>query len=699
MTTITQQLDSARATAKGPIGPWVANLITHSTNTRFADDLELVRRHRPPIVITALGSPKPALQVVHDYGGLVFADVVNFNLARKAAAAGVDGLACISAGAGGHTGHLSAFAFISAVREFFDGWIVVGGGIADGAGIAGAIAAGADFVYMGTRFLPSLESRAVQQYKQMVVDCGPDDVIVSAAITGTAASWLAPSLQACGMDPRALDAAAARNYDTRGGDAYKRWRDLWACGQGLQVIRAIEPVAAIVQRLEEEYVRASARFRALAGDSDMTTRVYLLGGYQTDFADNWARNGMEIADMMRHTVHAAAWPRRSSSRRTSKWRTSATSPRSCSAIRVISAGCSLRAIRRSPVCPRRVTKARAPREVSRYSRLRRISKRVGTGSRRCSASSRCATCRASRLRNSSAGRRCGPATSIRKRAIPWPRVFSDVADEYDRRFGLKSGASGAHRGDQLRQRPAQSQRADAPLGIQRAQLHAGRDRQPDDRRPHPQAGLRPDHRRRGDRVPRERSARPRARQAARHRPRSASLHQGLGTSHGADHLRGESDARARASPTCSRTCAAQSPMRSERAGIAGVEQLDGIETHDCFTSTEYMAIDHFGITAPGQSWRAIEEGEIEIGGRIPVNPERRTHRRGPSGRRDRRAHGARLLQADDGNGRRVSGRRREDVRDAQHRRQRDDDGQPDYRASRLSQVAKRQRRLDILALR
>ena len=266
MATITQQLDIARATAQGPIGPWVANLITHSTNTRFADDLALVRRYKPPVVITALGSPKPAMQVVHDYGGLVFADVVNLNLARKAAAAGVDGLACISAGAGGHTGHLSAFAFISAVREFFDGWIVVGGGIADGAGIAGAIAAGADFVYMGTRFVPSLESRAVQQYKQMVVDCGPDDLIVSAAITGTPASWLVPSLQACGMDPRTLDSAATRNYDTGSSDALKRWRDLWACGQGLQVIRSIEPVATIVQRLEEEYIRASTRFRALAGE-------------------------------------------------------------------------------------------------------------------------------------------------------------------------------------------------------------------------------------------------------------------------------------------------------------------------------------------------------------------------------------------------------------------------------------------------
>lgn len=57
-----------------------------------------------------------------------------------------------------------------------------------------------------------------------------------------------------------------------------------------------------------------------------------------------------------------------------------------------------------------------------------------------------------------------------------------------------------------------------------------------------------------------------------------------------------------------------------RAGIVGVSDLQGIETHDCFTTTEYMAIDHFGITAPGESWRAVEEGEIEIGGRIPVNP-------------------------------------------------------------------------------
>ncbi|OJU51612.1 MAG: 2-nitropropane dioxygenase, partial [Brevundimonas sp. 67-6] len=147
-------------------GPWVANLITHSTNARLAEDLALVAQYKPPIVITALGSPKPVMETVKAYGGLVFADVVNMALAKKAADAGVDGLACISAGAGGHTGHLSPFAFVSAVREFFDGWLTIGGGIADGAGVAGAIAAGADMVYMGTRFLAAAESRAQDPYKQ-----------------------------------------------------------------------------------------------------------------------------------------------------------------------------------------------------------------------------------------------------------------------------------------------------------------------------------------------------------------------------------------------------------------------------------------------------------------------------------------------------------------------------------------------------
>ena len=155
---ICDRLDQAQGgSGDRTVAPWALNLITHSTNARLKDELALVARHKPPIVITALGSPLPVMDVVKSYGGLVFGDVVDIRLARKAAQAGVDGLACICAGAGGHTGHLSPFAFVSAVREFFDGYIVVGGGITDGSGLAGAIAAGADFAYLGTRFLAARE--------------------------------------------------------------------------------------------------------------------------------------------------------------------------------------------------------------------------------------------------------------------------------------------------------------------------------------------------------------------------------------------------------------------------------------------------------------------------------------------------------------------------------------------------------------
>ncbi|MGA0543815.1 NAD(P)H-dependent flavin oxidoreductase [Brevundimonas sp. VNH65] len=243
-------------------GPWIANMITHSTNVRLAEDLRLVAEYKPPVVITALGSPRPVMETVKAYGGLVFADVVNMTLARKAAEAGVDGLACVSAGAGGHTGHLSPFAFISAVRDFFDGYVAVGGGVGDGAGVAGAVAAGADFVYMGTRFLAAAESLAQAEYKQMVVDAGPDDLTVSAAVTGTPASWLKPSLRAAGLDPDDLGGPAVRDYS--GGQNQKRWKDIWAAGQGLGAVRGIEPVADIVARLEGEYAMALDRFAARA---------------------------------------------------------------------------------------------------------------------------------------------------------------------------------------------------------------------------------------------------------------------------------------------------------------------------------------------------------------------------------------------------------------------------------------------------
>ena len=266
MKQITEGLAQARDEAQQAnktIGPWCANLVTHSSNARLPEDLELIAKYKPPLVVTALGSPKPAIHAVQAYGGQVFADVTSITLAKKAVAAGADGLACVSAGAGGHTGSLSPFAFVSAVREFFDGPIVVGGAISDGWGVAGAIASGADYVYMGTRFIPVIESMAAQAFKQMVVDCTVDDLTVSAGITGTPASWLKPSLRALGIDPDNMPAAPTRRYDSSKPIAARKWVDVWAAGQGLGSIKAIESVATVVDRLALEYAQATARIAGL----------------------------------------------------------------------------------------------------------------------------------------------------------------------------------------------------------------------------------------------------------------------------------------------------------------------------------------------------------------------------------------------------------------------------------------------------
>ena len=257
-----QWMDQISSALTAQDAPWVMNLITHSSYTRLAQELELVAKYKPTVVITALGSPKPVMDTVKSYGGLVFADVVNLKLAKKAAEAGVDGLACISAGAGGHTGHLSPFAFISAVREFFDGVIAVGGGISDGAGVAGAIAAGADYIYMGTRFLPSQESMAQQEYKEMVVAANSEDLVVSAAITGTKASWLKASIEKAGLDPNDLSLTSGRDYSGNGDNT--RWRDIWAAGQGVGRSKTIEPIARIVDDLENEYHAAITRFETIS---------------------------------------------------------------------------------------------------------------------------------------------------------------------------------------------------------------------------------------------------------------------------------------------------------------------------------------------------------------------------------------------------------------------------------------------------
>lgn len=238
--------------------PWAANVVVHRSNSRLDEDLDLVMRYKAPLVITALGSPRAIVERVHEYGGLVFADVNSVPFARKAVGAGVDGLVLVAAGAGGHTGNMTGFSFVPAVREFFDGPVILGGGITNGAGIRAAEVLGADLAYMGTRFIACEESLAAPEYREMLVNSTVDDLILTRAITGVAANWLKPSIARAGYDLDAMEKNPDVDFTDPQSGA-KRWAHVWSAGHGVGLIDRAEPVASLVARLKAEYGEARKR--------------------------------------------------------------------------------------------------------------------------------------------------------------------------------------------------------------------------------------------------------------------------------------------------------------------------------------------------------------------------------------------------------------------------------------------------------
>ena len=251
---LTERLARPRADGRRA-APWSLNLVVHSTNKRLPDDLGLCVKYRAPVVITALGSPKTVVKDVHAYGGLVFADVNTPEYAYKAAQANVDGLVLVCSGAGGHTGQMAAPAFVSAVREFWDGIIIVAGAVTDGHALRAAQAMGADLAYMGTRFIASRESNAPDRYKQMVVDCSFKDILCTNAITGAWANKLRPSLVAVGVDPDKLKPRDKFDLDYAK-DQPKAWKDIWSAGQSVAAVHRVESAGEIIARLRAEYLQS-----------------------------------------------------------------------------------------------------------------------------------------------------------------------------------------------------------------------------------------------------------------------------------------------------------------------------------------------------------------------------------------------------------------------------------------------------------
>jgi len=252
--------ESGRAPA-----PLCPNLIVHRSNPRVADDLAAVLRHKVELVITSVGSPEPVMKPLKDAGCLVLADVASVRHAEKAVAAGVDGLVLLTAGAGGQTGWVNPFAFVRAVRMFWDGIVVMAGGMADGQAIAAAETLGCDLAYMGTKFIATRESLAKDAYKEMLVKSRLDDVLLTKAFTGLETNMLRPSIAAAGLDPDnlpvrgAIDISKDINASERDKPDAKRWKDIWSAGHSVSGVADVPSVAELIERTKAEYDAASVQ--------------------------------------------------------------------------------------------------------------------------------------------------------------------------------------------------------------------------------------------------------------------------------------------------------------------------------------------------------------------------------------------------------------------------------------------------------
>ena len=251
------------------VAPFAVNQICHHSNNRLQHDMDVCVDNEVPIIITSLRAPKSVVDAVHSYGGAVMHDVINIRHAKKAVDEGADGLILVCAGAGGHAGTLSPFALVREVREFFDGPIALSGSISHGASVLSAQAMGADFAYIGTRFIATKEANASQGYKDMIVDSAAKDIMYSSTFTGVDGNYLKPSVENAGLDPDNLPYADKNdmNFGSSGGagdNQKKAWKDIWGSGQGIGTVHDVPSVQEAVDAMIEEYQQASQRLEIRA---------------------------------------------------------------------------------------------------------------------------------------------------------------------------------------------------------------------------------------------------------------------------------------------------------------------------------------------------------------------------------------------------------------------------------------------------
>jgi nitronate monooxygenase len=262
LTRIRQELaEYDAAHPERPSAPFAVNQIVHRSNNRLEQDLALCEKHKVPIIITSLGAREEVNQAAHRWGGILFHDVINQKFAHKAIEKGADGLILVAAGAGGHAGVISPFAFVAETRRWFDGPIALSGAIANGRAIRAARLLGADFAYIGSAFIATKEANAVERYKEMIASSGAEDIVYSNLFTGVHGNYLKPSIMAAGIDPENLPQSDASKMSFGTDDSGERvrpkaWKEIWGSGQGIGSLDKIVPAAELIARFKKEYDEA-----------------------------------------------------------------------------------------------------------------------------------------------------------------------------------------------------------------------------------------------------------------------------------------------------------------------------------------------------------------------------------------------------------------------------------------------------------
>lgn len=252
-----------------PAAPFAVNQIVHKSNDRLEADLATCEKWQVPITITSLGAREELNQAVHNWGGITLHDVIDDRFARKAVEKGADGLIPVAAGAGGHAGRLSPFALVSEIRQWFDGPVALSGSIATGDAVLAAQAMGADFAYIGSPFIATVEANADEGYKNGIVEGRAADIVYSNLFTGVHGNYLRGSIERAGLDPDNLPEGDYKTMNfgqNSNGEPTKAkaWRDIWGSGQGIGAVQKVETVAERIDRMEKEYLAAKARLALAA---------------------------------------------------------------------------------------------------------------------------------------------------------------------------------------------------------------------------------------------------------------------------------------------------------------------------------------------------------------------------------------------------------------------------------------------------